>query len=933
MKCWGILAATALTVAAPAWAADKVLYQPVPDWVTPAPPIEPAKLGDDAPVVVLLDNQQRLKDGQVWSYYDGATRVPSAQALGPIGTVQLPWQPAQGDLIIHRAEILRGAERIDLIKGGDPFTVIRREQQLAQRVMDGMLTATMAVPGLQVGDVLRLTISVTRTDKTLKGDVQTAAGLLLEPNRAGFARNRFLWPVDSDVKWKAYLPGVTATPVTKGAWRELSFTMPLAKPGELPADAPLRYQPFPIVEATSFADWAAVSKVMAPLYATDGLIAPGSPLAAEVARIMAAESDPLKRTALALQLVQEKISYLLLGMETGNYVPQSPAQTWDARYGDCKAKTLLLLALLHAMKIEAEPVLASVRANWKLNERLPSAAAFDHVIVRAVVNGETLWLDGTDGGARLADIRDTPNLGQVLPLRTAGAGLMPIVQRPAARPAVVTEVTLDQSAGIRLPAPFTFTTVLRGASAEMLKSSAASGTKDQIAQFADKLVNGYLGESTVVATRSITSDASAGTATVTATGIAYPDWARENGRIRYTLDRAVGELNFNPDRARAAWRDMPVRTADPEVNTMTTRIKLPRGGNGFTIEGPATYDETLAGRRVERSVARQGDELLVNERIVELGAEVPVADIAAERRKIAAAKARLPMAVAPVDYPTFVAEVQAARSAKKLAALDALYAKRIAEQPDDQGRYADRAWFADRVMDRKAAIADLDRAVALEPTVTLYLQRSRHYSALGQDAAALKDANAALKLDPGSDSALVRVASLMAEAKQGDAAIALIQPKIDEGGKERFARIGWKADLQLTTGDYAGAIATLDAAIAEKPGNPVLLNARCWTKGVGNLALDTALKDCTKAIELADDPTAALDSRAMVYFRMNRLDDAIENLNAALDKDPDQTGSLYLRGVVLRKQGKPAEGDRDLATARALEPQIDREYKRWGVAP
>lgn len=932
MTRWGILVA-ALATAAPAWAADKVLYQPPPDWVAPAPPIDPAKLGDDAPVMVLLDSQQRLNDGQVWSYFDGATRVATAQALGQIGTIQLPWQPAQGDLIIHRAEIIRGAERIDLIKGGDPFTVIRREERLARREMDGMLTATMAVPGLQVGDVLRLSFSTTRTDPTLKGEVQTAAVLLTEPNRISFARSRLVWPAKSDVKWKAYLPGVAATPVTNGAWRELSFAMPLPKAAELPADAPLRYQPFPVVEASSFADWAAVSKVMAPLYATDGLIAPGSPLAAEVAKIMAAESDPLKRTALALQLVQDKVSYLLLGMDTGNYVPQAPARTWDVRYGDCKAKTLLLLAMLHAMKIEAEPVLASVRANAKLNERLPSAAAFDHVFVRAIVNGETLWLDGTDGGARLADIRDTPNLGQVLPVRTAGAGLMPIVLRPAARPAVETEIVLDQSAGIRLPAPFTFRTTVRGASAEALKGGAASGTQDQIDQVANKLVGAYLGEAAVVATRAISADTAAGTATVTATGVAYPEWTRENGKTRYGLDKAVGELNFNPDRARAAWRDLPVRTADPEVNTMTTRIKLPRGGAGFTVDGPDTYDDTLAGRRVVRAITRSGDELVVDERIVEMGAEVAVADISATRQKIAAAKAKLPMAVAPADYPAFVAEVDAARGAKKLAALDALYAKRIADKPDDQGRYADRAWFADRVMDRKAAIADLDRAVALEPSVTLYLQRSRHYSALGQDAAALKDANAALKLDPGSDSAMFRVASLMAEARQGDAALALLQPRIDEGGKDRFDRLGWKAEVQSLGGDYTGAIATLDGAIAEKPGDPSLLNSRCWTKGIGNQLLDTALKDCTKAIELADDPTAALDSRAMVYFRMGRPDDALDDLNAALDKDPDQAGSLYMRGVIRRKQGKTADGDRDLAMARALEPQIDREYKRFGIVP
>lgn len=932
MRRWSLMT-VALATAAPAWAGEKVLYQPAPAWVAPAPAIDPTKAGEDSPVLQRLDIQQRLQDGQVWGYVDTAARVPTPQALVQAGTIQLPWNPAQGDLIVHAVEIIRGAERIDVLKGGDPFTVIRREEKLAQRELDGMLTATMAVPGLQVGDVLRLQLTVTRRDPTLKGEMQTASVLLQQPNNTAFGRVRLSWPAASDIRWKAYAKGVTAVPVLNNGYRELTIALPLPKAGDMPNDAPLRYYPAPLVEATSFADWAAVSRVMAPLYATDGLIAAGSPLAAEVARIEKAESDPLKRTALALQLVQDKVSYLLLGMETGNYVPQAPARTWEARYGDCKAKTLLLLALLHAMKIEAEPVLASVKANAMLDERLPSAGAFDHVLVRATVNGETLWLDGTDAGARFADIRDTPNLGKVLPVRTAGAALLPIARRTAARPSVATEIALDQSAGIRLPAPFTFKTTVRGQVGELLRNGAAQGTKDQITQAVTRVVSTYLGNAAVVATRAIVPDPVAGTATVTATGIAYPDWDRESGKMRYALDRFVGDLNFTPDRARAAWRDIPVRTADPEVAVVTTRVRLPRGGDGFTIEGSAHYDDTLAGRRIVRDIARTGDELVVSEQLVESGAEIASADIPAVRAKIAAARAKLPMAVAPADYPDLVAEVQAARTAKRLAPLDALYAKRIADQPDDQSRYTDRAWFASRVMDHTAALADIDRAIALEPAVDVYLERSRLNAKLGRDAAALKDADAALKLDPGSDAALVQVARLTAKAGKADDALALVQPRIDEGGKEKPRRMAWKADLQALGGDYAGAVETMDAAIAAKSGDAALLNARCWIKGTGNVALDTALKDCTRAIELADDPTGALDSRAMVYLRLSRFDEALADLNAALEEDPDQQASMYLRGVVLRRQGRLADGDRDLAVARALEPAIDREYKRFGIMP
>ena len=431
-------AAVFLCCAGVAQAGDKPLYQAAPAWVTPAPEPDAAKLTDADPAIVLLDQQQRLSDGQVWAYLDQATRIVSPQMMMEVGTVKLPWQPDDGDLIIHKAEIIRGAEHIDLIAKGQRFEVLRREEQLEQWQLSGTLTATLTVEGLRVGDVLRMAYSTTSRDKALQGNVQTVMPLIAAPMRVGFARARLSWPVGTALKWKTYAEGVTPKVTQQGGFNQVEIALPLPKPAELPADAPARFQRLPILEATSFADWQAVSKVMAPLYRTDGLIAPGSPLAAEVAKIVAKSPDPRVRAALALRLVQDQVRYLYVGMDGGNYIPQAPAETWSRRYGDCKAKTLLLLAMLRALDIEAEAVTVHSAMGDLVPQRLPSAGAFDHVIVRATVNGETLWLDGTSAGTRLADLGDTPAFRNVLPLRAGGAGLMPLVMHAAARPMVET---------------------------------------------------------------------------------------------------------------------------------------------------------------------------------------------------------------------------------------------------------------------------------------------------------------------------------------------------------------------------------------------------------------------------------------------------------------------------------------------------------------
>lgn len=187
-----------------AHAGDKPLYQPAPAWVKPAPPIDATKLKDDSPLLLTLDRQERLEDGTVWAYSDIATRLATPEVVAQAGTITVPWQPEMGDLIVHKVEIIRGAEHIDLLATGKRFEVLRREQQLEQRQLNGQLTATMAVEGLRVGDVLHFVASVTDKEAVLGGAMQAAALLPQGQGNLGFVRARMIWPSKSDVRWRSY---------------------------------------------------------------------------------------------------------------------------------------------------------------------------------------------------------------------------------------------------------------------------------------------------------------------------------------------------------------------------------------------------------------------------------------------------------------------------------------------------------------------------------------------------------------------------------------------------------------------------------------------------------------------------------------------------------------------------------------------------------
>lgn len=912
-----------------AHAGDKPLVQPVPDWVKLAPMPDTRTLIDDSPLLLIGDVQSRLGDGGSWTYVERATRLATIQAVSQAGTIKIDWQPAHGDLIVHGVDILRDGQRIDALKGHS-FTVLQREAGLERMMLDGQLTATLAVEGLRPGDVLDVRYSVTNKDPALAGNSSAGGPIVSQPLKIGFARTRFLWPSSAKVQWKAYPVGATPQESDAGGWHELVFTQPLARQPDAAPGAPGRFARPGFAEASTFADWASVSRVFAPLYRTDGLIPTGSPLAAEVAKIAAAEKDPRRRVAAALALVQGKVRYLYRGMENGNLVPQAPAQTFALGYGDCKAKTLLLLALLHALGINAEPALANLGAGDLVSARLPSAAAFNHIFVLAHLGDETLWLDGTATGTRLEDLGDVLPFHWVLPLRADGAGLLQVPDRVPARPNSIAAFDMDLRGGINVPAPVDAEVTLRGSVAISLRTLLGAVPKQEQRRFLQGFMPGAASDVLVTDAR-VQFDDAVGTATVKLRGIATQRWGYSD--LRYRTQLPIGRVSDLPDRARAIWKDVPVDTGEPSRTRTTLRFRLPEGGKDLALDGSNAFDLALpGGRRFTAKAALAGETLTLETEQAHSGGEIAPADLPAARAAIAEFRnRRISVRTAP-RYPSPWHGVEAAKRAHRYDEVLARYASFIGERPDEADRYVARARFENMIFERKLALADYDKAIAIAAKPETLAQRAGVREALGDRAGAIEDMRTAQSLVPGNSEVLSRLTLLLAEDGKKDEALALLDPKIEDGGENLSDLLSAKATVLARAGDGEGALATIDRAIGEKPGNGRLLNNRCWLKGTLNLQLDSALKDCTRAIELSEQNAAiALDSRAMVYFRQGRFDEAMADLNAAVEQRPNASGTLFLRGVVEARQGKAKEAAADLADARLLDPQVDARYLRWGI--
>lgn len=916
---FGVLA-WALATTAPAWAGETVLRGPAPTWVSVA------TLPDDKGVEQLLfETQHRLEGGTVTTYVDSAVRISTPDAAVQQGTIALGWLPDKGDLTVNRVEILRAGKSIDVLATSN-FSVLRREQGLEERSLDGALTATLPVSGLQVGDILRVSHTTTLTDQALGRDMQLAQFLIPQPVRVGRARTVVSWPQDEEIAFK--VEGLDpAVKRGKDGYSRIEIALPVAKRPDMPSDAPSRFTRPAVLRVGTYAGWQDLSRSMAPLFEKAAAIEEGSDLARRTDAIMARQTTPLARAAEAVATVQDEISYLLNGLGGGNYIPQAAEDSWSLRYGDCKAKSVLLLAMLRRMGIEAEPVLVVSQGGDALPELLPIPADFDHVIVHARIDGKDYWLDGTNTGTRLATIDEVPAFHYALPLTAAGSDLVPMTSRDQSLPDSVMRMAFDYSAGVDLPFLFTINLEFRGPQAATLRALAKSQDPSQLQAVRDSFA-AQDAAGGVISDMKLDFDAEQGLATIELRGVGGSEFAWDKGQLAFVPDFEDDGSGFAPDRARPAWRDVPVAVTDTGFTRAMLDLTLPEGGKGYAVQGPLAYEAGFGLTRLERSGTFADGKLhLVFDRHTRQGEIDPAALPEARRaaRKVAANTVKL---VAPdaAQRSWDLSPEQLRRAVKPLAAVyDAAVRKARA---DDMRPLFARADFRARAADYGGAYADYSAILAQRPEAGLYVARAAMAKKLGRTADQVADLQRAYDLGAENEVAF-SLASAMAYAGRGAEARDLLDSlSVSEG--QRAGYIDSLATVAGLTGDTVGALDALGAEITKQPQNASLLNSDCWFRGLFSVALDEALDSCTKAVERSANSAPALDSRAMVRFRMKEFDAALGDLNAAIALSPGQAESRFMRGIVRLAKGE-AGGRNDIAVALRIAPDIADFYARHGI--
>jgi tetratricopeptide (TPR) repeat protein len=997
-RVWLCALAAAVLLTAGEVRAQEVERAATPSWVRPLARDEAAAPVDASPIRILaMDQQVRFTPDGVDTYTFRRYRVQTTQGLGMLSTVSAVWSPPRETVQVHSVRILRGDQVIDVLDG-QQFELLRRESNLENSMLDGSLTATLQPRDLRVGDILETAFTIHDS-----GGVLAPHRELLDGLNSGMVvdhyRMRASWPDGMPIRVQGIGSWSDAAARPDRSGQVLEIDKRDLQPRRMPDDLPARFYFDRTVQFTDFANWSQASALMAPLYLKATTLEPGSPLTAEIERIRAENPTAEGQAAAALRLVQEQIRYVALSMGAGNYTPASADDVWRARYGDCKGKTALLLALLHGLGIEAEGALVSTQLGDGLDTRLPLLSWFDHIIVRASIGGRIWWLDGTRVGDRdLASITPPP-YHWALPVRDGAVELEKIVVPPAERAVADITLTVDTSEGLDAPAKMEMDWAMTGDAATAYRERVSTIPPEQLETMLKSSMQGddsY--EVTAVGNR---FDDATNTFHLTMSGTTRMAWVAGSGGRLLAVDGSTLTASTQAERKGlfVGWKEDPYSNAYPIRTRMHTRIILPNGGAGFRIEGG---DQTVesGGYRLERTAAivdGVADVVMIS---TSLTPEVSAADMAAARTRNenlsnAMVRVRAPagyqateadkarMEAADSDVEDLIKRAERLTQSEDLDGALALLDAALQKSPDDAKALRTRGSVRMTNDDYAGARADYDHAVDLDPADIDAL--------VGQGNVALRDGRAAdavisysvaLRLDPANLTGLWGRAVAYYQIGRYDRALAdyralktsgpdvaagpsgelralyklnrlaeartLIEAMLAKSPTDRAGLNGlvWLAKLE---GKPAGALPALDAAVAASPdagdllalrararvraadaegaradfaavrtlanGDPVLLNNLCWAEGLAGFDLETALADCDAAIAGAEE-SSFIDSRALVLLQMDRYAEARAAYDKALEGEPNQTSSLYGRGLARLAMGDAA-GREDMDKARA----------------
>ena len=354
---------------------------------------------DDAKVVVLADVsvERMLPSAQTVLHVQQVFYIANDHGAREYSTRSVQYNLESQQLSIVRARVYKADGRVlDAGEAGE-----RSVSDEKAGLYYDTRSRSVRFPSLQKGDVIELEYKISpKSAKNPYGDY--FGSLVAFQDEVPQELHRYVMIAPSSRDLNIVQERMPAMKVSMAKGKTIySWEMRDISPLEDEPRGPTLTETAPYVNISTFRNWNQLGRwyaeLIKPQFALD------SDLKKELKKITQNTYTDLDKIHAIHEFVLRNTRYQAMEFGVYRYKPYPVSQVYERRFGDCKDKASLMIALLRADGIEAELALIRTRKLGDVSQGATSLSMFDHAV--AYIPKYDLWLDGT---AQYAGFHELP---------------------------------------------------------------------------------------------------------------------------------------------------------------------------------------------------------------------------------------------------------------------------------------------------------------------------------------------------------------------------------------------------------------------------------------------------------------------------------------------------------------------------------------------
>jgi tetratricopeptide (TPR) repeat protein len=359
---------------------------------------EKISAGESA-AVILLDEENHTFDANGRDVHAQRIlyRIVTDAAIDMFGSVNAPWAPWYQERPTIQARVITKDGTVHQLDASALIESAAPEESLDIFSDNRVIRAPL--PGVAVGSVVEQLITY-RSKESLYDRASSDLfffGSFIPVHRARFVVDA---PAELAVKFVNQAHIEPTKTEADGRQHYVFEAGPFAPKEDAEWDLPYDVAPLPWIGVSTARNWQDLAtrynEIIEKQIAADSV-------EKNVREAVGNATDRREIVTRALAYIQKRVRYAGVEVGESSVVPRPPQTVLGNRYGDCKDKATLLVAMLRAAGVKAHVALLRAGESFDVPAELPGLGMFNHAIV--VVDGEPrMWVDPTDEFSRAGEL-------------------------------------------------------------------------------------------------------------------------------------------------------------------------------------------------------------------------------------------------------------------------------------------------------------------------------------------------------------------------------------------------------------------------------------------------------------------------------------------------------------------------------------------------